>query len=40
MSCVNCDSNRQAYTLRAHVDQSDSDVDLAFCSTDCLDKWV
>ncbi|MFT4920967.1 MAG: hypothetical protein ACI8XM_000159 [Haloarculaceae archaeon] len=40
MSCVNCDSDTQAYTLRAHVENSNSDVDLQFCSSDCLDDWV
>jgi len=40
MSCVNCDTDTRAYTLRAHVDDADSDVDLTFCSTDCLDQWV
>jgi hypothetical protein len=40
MSCVNCDTDDRAYTLRAHVADSDSDVDLTFCSTDCLEQWV
>ena len=40
MSCVNCDTDDRAYTLRAHVDGTKSNVDLAFCSTDCLDEWV
>ena len=40
MSCVNCDTDTRAYTLRAHVHDADSDVDLTFCSTDCLDQWV
>jgi len=40
MSCVNCNTEDRAYTLRAHVVDSESDVDLAFCSTDCLEQWV
>ncbi|WP_276316225.1 hypothetical protein [Halomicrobium salinisoli] len=40
MSCVNCDTNGTAYTLLAHVEGSDSKVDLSFCSTDCLEEWV
>ena len=38
--CVNCNTDDRAYTLRAHVSDADSNVDLPFCSTDCLEQWV
>ena len=40
MGCVNCDAEHRAYTLRAHVENSESEVELSFCSTDCVDEWV
>ena len=40
MSCVNCDADLQAYTLRAHVENGNADIDLPFCSTTCLAEWV
>jgi hypothetical protein len=40
MGCINCDTDDQAYTLRAHVEESNANVDLNFCSTDCLEDWV
>lgn len=40
MGCINCDTNGAAYTLRTHVEATDANVDLAFCSTDCLEEWV
>jgi len=40
MMCVNCDRERRAYTLYAHVDDSNSAVELSFCSSACLDQWV
>jgi hypothetical protein len=40
MTCVNCETDRRAYTLHAHVDDSDSTIELPFCSSDCLDEWV
>lgn len=40
MGCINCDTNGTAYTLRTHVEESDANVDLTFCSTDCLEEWV
>jgi len=40
MRCVNCDIERRAYTLCAHPDDSDSVVELSFCSSDCLADWV
>jgi len=40
MGCINCDTDGTAYTLRAHVEDTESNVDLAFCSTDCLEEWV
>lgn len=40
MGCVNCETDLQAYTLRAHVEDGNSEVDLPFCSTDCLEEWV
>lgn len=40
MGCINCDTDGAAYTLQAHVEESDSNVRLTFCSTDCLQDWV
>lgn len=40
MSCVNCETNARAYTLKAHVMDAENEVDLPFCSTDCLRDWV
>jgi hypothetical protein len=40
MVCVNCETDERAYTLRAHVPDSESAVDLSFCSADCLRCWV
>jgi len=40
MGCVNCRDDVKAYTLKAHVDEAGTDVDLPFCSTDCLEEWV
>ncbi len=40
MSCVNCETDAEAYTLRAHVMDAESKVDLPFCSTNCLQDWV
>lgn len=40
MSCTNCDTEITAYTLRVHVEESDSKVDMSFCSTDCVASWV
>jgi len=30
MGCINCDTDGTAYTLRAHVEETESNVDLAF----------
>lgn len=40
MSCVNCDTDTKAYTLQVHVEESNSIIDMPFCSTDCLEEWV
>lgn len=41
MSCANCHADRQpAYTLRAHVENEETVVDLRFCSIDCLEDWT
>lgn len=40
MTCVNCETDATAYTLRAHVMESNGEIDLPFCSTDCLREWV
>jgi hypothetical protein len=40
MSCVNCETDGTAYTLRAHVPDSDAARDLPFCSAECLEDWV
>ncbi|WP_408958711.1 hypothetical protein [Natrinema sp. 74] len=41
MNCDNCQSDDVAYTLTTHVDPGDGkQVDLHFCSTDCLRVWT
>lgn len=40
MSCVNCETEGTAYTLQAHVQDGNAQIDLAFCSSDCLEQWV
>ena len=40
MACVNCEMDATAYTLRAHLKDSNGEVELPFCSTDCLRDWV
>jgi hypothetical protein len=40
MTCVNCETDSTTYTLRAHVMDSNGEVDLPFRSTDCLRDWV
>jgi hypothetical protein len=40
MTCVNCEADARAYTLKAHVEKSEGEIDLPFCSTDCLRDWV
>ena len=41
MHCDNCDSAEIAYTLTAHVSsESGAQVDLHFCSNDCLRVWT
>ena len=40
MSCAHCDAEIKAYTLRIHPEESDRDIEISFCSTDCLETWV
>lgn len=40
MLCDNCQTDEVAYTLTTHVESSASNVDLHFCSTDCLRAWT
>lgn len=40
MSCINCDTEQTTYTLEADVVDSDSSIELTFCSSDCLEDWV
>jgi len=40
MSCTHCHTEIRAYTLQVHVEESDAEVALPFCSTDCVDAWV
>lgn len=40
MSCVNCQDSGISYTLRAHEATADAEVELTFCSTECLAEWV
>ncbi len=39
--CDNCESTSEiAYTLTTHLERSDDQIDLHFCSTDCLQVWT
>jgi len=41
MNCDNCRAEEVAYTLTTYVNTSDGEqVDLHFCSTDCLHVWT
>ncbi|SEV93818.1 hypothetical protein [Natrinema salifodinae] len=41
MHCDNCDADEVAYTLTTYVEPDDQeDVELHFCSTDCLRVWT
>ncbi len=41
MNCDNCRAEEVAYTLTTHVDTTDGkQIDLHFCSTDCLHVWT
>ena len=42
MKCDNCETEEPiAYTLRTYVEYDSSEqVDLHFCSTDCLRVWT
>ncbi|SIR83394.1 hypothetical protein [Natronorubrum thiooxidans] len=41
MRCDNCDSAEVAYTLTTHVsNEPDTQIDLHFCSSDCLRVWT
>ncbi|ELY69281.1 hypothetical protein [Natrinema versiforme] len=41
MHCDNCDADEVAYTLTTYVEpDGQDDVELHFCSTDCLDVWT
>jgi len=40
MGCVNCRTDGTQYTLKAHLDGGGAEVDLTFCSSECLEEWV
>jgi len=41
MACANCEAGASpAYTLRVHVRDTEAEVDLRFCSDECLRAWV
>lgn len=40
MSCVNCRDGRVTYRLKADVTDSEGEVELSFCSSECLSEWV
>jgi len=40
MECDNCRSDEVAYTLTAHTPEGAGEVELHFCSTDCLRVWT
>ncbi|SEH10874.1 hypothetical protein SAMN04487967_0095 [Natronorubrum sediminis] len=41
MSCDNCSATAVAYTLRTHVTDSPGEqIDLHFCSSECLRVWT
>lgn len=40
MSCINCREDGVSYTLKTHVADPETQVELDFCSTDCLAEWV
>ncbi|WP_268892319.1 hypothetical protein [Natronorubrum halalkaliphilum] len=41
MNCDNCAAAEVAYTLTTHVsERPDEQVDLHFCSSDCLRVWT
>ncbi|ELZ10467.1 MULTISPECIES: hypothetical protein [Natrialba] len=41
MECDNCQATDVAYTLTTHVaGAADEQIDLHFCSTECLRVWT
>ncbi|WP_255488512.1 hypothetical protein [Natronolimnobius sp. AArcel1] len=39
--CDNCEARSEiAYTLTTYLERGDEQVDLHFCSTDCLQVWT
>lgn len=40
MSCINCKTDGVSYTLKTHVADPETQIELSFCSTDCLAEWV
>lgn len=41
MRCDNCETEEVAFTLTTYVEPDGEDqVDLHFCSTDCLSVWT
>ncbi|ELY62276.1 hypothetical protein [Natronolimnohabitans innermongolicus] len=41
MNCDNCDTDEVAYTLTTHVaDEPSEQIDLHFCSSECLRVWT
>lgn len=40
MGCINCKNGGVSYTLKTHVADPETEIELTFCSTECLAEWA